>query len=71
MAMLLILWGFISVALCLAVLGSAARPVPRVEEPATFDATVSSQRELGAVLQGASLASPASEGALPSSFQAG
>ena len=68
---MLISWVCISVLFCLAFLGVAARPAPRLEEGMAAGLTaVLQQRDLGVVLQVTRLASPQPEGALPPSCQA-
>ena len=51
MAMLLVFWVLTSLVSCLAFLGLAARPVPRMDEPMASGTEAGPQRELGVLLQ--------------------
>ena len=51
MAMLLVFWVLTSLVLCLAFLGAAARPVPRMDEPMVAGTEAGLQRESGVLLQ--------------------
>lgn len=51
MAMLLVFWVLTSLVSCLAFLGLAARPVPRMDEPMASGTEAGPQREPGVLLQ--------------------
>jgi hypothetical protein len=51
MALLLVFWVLTSLVSCLAFLGAAARPVPRIDEPMVSGTEAGLQRESDVLLQ--------------------
>ena len=70
MAILLISWTGASIVFCLAILGAAARSVPRMDEQMAPGGDSATRRELAAMLNNVQAASPTAEVALPAPCQA-